>query len=195
MVAPDTRASSPGLPKVNRLSITTHPEAVETTVSVSDGRVFRLRPTRPEDQDALRKLFSELTHNEIRNRFLHAMHKVPDRQVEQFARVDDDWEISLVLDGVGCSKELALCGFVQTISDPDGERAEFAILVRSDLTGMGIGRVLMEHIIACARRRGTKEIYGESLLGNTAMLKLASALGFRFVDSGDPESVIMALRL
>ena len=195
MVAPDMRASSPRLPKGNRLSITSHPEAVETTVSVSDGRVLRLRPTRPEDQDALRKLFSELTHNEIRMRFLHAMYKVSDRQVEQFTRIGDDWEINLVLDGTGFSNERALCGFVQTIPDPGGERAEFAILVRSDLAGMGIGRVLMEHIIACARRRGIKEIYGESLIENTAMLKLASALGFRFVESGDPESVIMALRL
>jgi acetyltransferase len=128
-------------------------------------------------------------------RFLHAMCKVPDGQVEQFTRIDHDWEISLVLDEVEFSNERALCGFIQTIPDPNRERAEFAILVRSDLTGMGIGRVLLKHIIACARKRGIREIYGESLLENAAMLRLASTLGFRFVESGDPESVVMTLSL
>jgi acetyltransferase len=140
-------------------------------------------------------LFAELSPNEIRMRFLHAMSQVPDRQVTQFFRIDYDWEMSFVLAGAGPSDALELFGYVQIISDPDKERAEFAILVRSDLTGRGIGRLLLEHIILYARRRGIKEIYGESLVDNGAMLKLASALGFRFSDSGDPESVMMTLSL
>jgi acetyltransferase len=195
MAAADIRVSQPGLPTGHRLSISLHPQELETTITISDGRIFRLCPTRPEDNEALRKLFAELSHNEIRMRFLHAMSRVPDRQVTQFVRIDYDWEMSFVLAGAGPSNERELFGYVQIISDPDKERAEFAILVRSDLTGMGIGRVLLEHIISYARKRGIKEIYGESLLDNKAMLKLASALRFSFVDSGDPESVMMTLRL
>ena len=60
---------------------------------------------------------------------------------------------------------------------------------------MGIGRVLMEHIISYARGLGIKDIYGEALLENRAMLKLAARLGFSFVESGDPESVTMWLAL
>lgn len=195
MVAADIRVSKPGLPTGYRLSVSSHPEELETTISISDGRIFQLRPTRPEDKEALRKLFAELSHNEIRMRFLHAMSQVPDRQVTQFIRMDYDWEMSFVLAGAGPSNELELFGYVQVISDPDKERSEFAILVRSDLTGKGIGRLLLEHVISHARRRGIREIYGESLVDNKAMLKLASALGFSFADSGDPESVMMTLSL
>jgi acetyltransferase len=194
MVAADIRISKPKLP-TEHLSISSHPEELETTISISDGRIFQLRPTGPEDKEALRKLFAELSHNEIRMRFLHAMSQVPDRQVTQFIRMDYDWEMSFVLSGAGPSNELELFGYVQIIADPDKERSEFAILVRSDLTGKGIGRLLLEHVISYARRRGIKEIYGESLVDNKAMLKLASALGFSFADSGDPESVMMTLGL
>jgi len=195
MVSANIGVSNPGITKGNHLCICQYPEELEATVSISDGRIFQLRPTRPADKEALQRLFAELSHDEIRMRFLHAMHEVPAALVTQFTQIDYDREMSFVLTKAGSSSESDLFGYVQVISDPDKERAEFAILVRSGLTGMGIGRVLMEHIISYARRRGIKELYAESLIDNIAMVKLAAALGFSIVESGDPESVMMTMKL
>ena len=43
---------------------------------------------------------------------------------------------------------MEICGVVQSIADPDNERAEYAILVRGDMTGRGLGTLLMRHMIA-----------------------------------------------
>lgn len=194
-MAADNRLPKIRLRKAPRMALSSNPGELETTISIADGRTFRLRPTRPEDMDAVRKLFTGLSRNEIRMRFLHAMHEVPDGQVRDFFRVDDYWAMSFVLVGMEPSSERQILGYVQIIPDPDKERGEFAILVHSSLIREGIGRALLEHIISHARKKGLREIYGHSLVENVAMLKLATALRFTLNDSGDPESVIMTLRL
>jgi acetyltransferase len=197
MVTADMR-TNPGLttgPQISGISVCSHPEEREATISISDGRILKIRPARPEDMEALRTLFAELSGNEIRQRFLHAMYRVPDAQLAEFTRMDPDSEVSFVLAGSELSNKWEIFGTVQLILDQDKKRAEFAILVRSDLAGMGVGKALMEHIIAYARSQSIKEIYGEALFDNKAMLGLATALHFSFAESGDPESVIMSLPL
>lgn len=180
---------------VPRLSIRQRARWIENTISISDGRVLQIRPTRPEDINALRKLFGGLSRNEIRMRFLHAMNEVSDRQIKQFTQVDDQGAMNFVLAGIEFYKEQELFGNVQLLSDQSKEWAEFAILVRSDLTGVGIGRLLMEHIICFARKQGIRSIFGESLVENEAMLRLAARMGFSFQDSGDADTLIMFMKL
>ena len=45
-------------------------------------------------------------------------------------------------------------------ADPDNQRAEFAVTVRSDLKGHGIGRLVMQRLITYARQRGIGEVFG-----------------------------------
>ena len=71
-----------------------------------------------------------------------------------------------------------LLGIARLIAEPDYVRAEFAILVRSDLKGKGLGWRLMQHLIAYARAEGLKEIHGEVLATNVTMLKMCGELGF-----------------
>src|SRR3546814_16902346 len=60
-------------------------------------------------------------------------------------------------------------GVVRAITDPDNIRAEFAVLVRSDFKGHGLGEILMHKIIGYCRQRGTREIIGDILRENQAM--------------------------
>ncbi len=69
-------------------------------------------------------------------------------------------------------------GVARVIADPDNVQAEFAIIVRSDLKGQGLGRVLMTKLIDYCRSRGTREIVGECLSHNTRVLNLVTKLGF-----------------
>jgi acetyltransferase len=90
----------------------------------------------------------------------------------------------------------AFCGVVRITADPDRERAEYAVLVRSDLKGQGLGRQLMQAMIGYARAQGLGEIFGEVLRENTPMLRLAEALGFeRDAVPDAPELVMLRLRL
>ncbi len=47
-----------------------------------------------------------------------------------------------------------LLGVARLAADPDYASAEYAIIVRSDLKGTGIGWALMRHLIHYAEKRG-----------------------------------------
>ncbi len=84
---------------------------------------------------------------------------------------------------------------VATSCDPDGARAEFAILVRSDMQGRGLGGLLMDKIVRYCRTRGIGEVVGDVLATNVAvrMLALAREIGFEKVASDEPSVVRISL--
>ena len=85
---------------------------------------------------------------------------------------------------------------VRLVANPDQERAEFAIIIGSVLTGQGLGPLLLRRIFDYARRQGIREVYGEVLRENQAMLRLCAVFGFRSEPvPGDPGLVRMVLKL
>ncbi len=82
------------------------------------------------------------------------------------------------------------------MADSDNERAEFALLLRHDMTGLGLGPLLLRRIIDYARARGIVEIYGEVLSENRAMLKLCQVFGYTAKRSLDEPGIVnVSLRL
>jgi acetyltransferase len=69
-------------------------------------------------------------------------------------------------------------GVVRLHADAAHETAEYAILLRSDLKGRGLGWSLMQLIIEYAKSEGLKRIDGQILQENTVMLKMCRELGF-----------------
>lgn len=89
-----------------------------------------------------------------------------------------------------------LLGVVRLHSDANYELGEYAILLRSDLKGQGLGWKLMELMIEYARNEGLRRIEGQVLRENTAMLRMCRELGFRIdADPGDPAIMLAALPL
>ena len=64
-------------------------------------------------------------------------------------------------------------------SGPCAERAEFAVAVRDDVAGRGLGTLLLRRLIDHARRRGVGELFGHVLRENARMLGICRRLGFR----------------
>jgi acetyltransferase len=77
-------------------------------------------------------------------------------------------------------------GVARAIADPDRASAEFAILVRSDLKGKGLGGVLMKKLIGYCRESGVGQLVGDILAVNPGMLALARSLGFELTAGADP---------
>jgi acetyltransferase len=84
---------------------------------------------------------------------------------------------------------------VRAISDPEGTRAEFAILVRSDMKGMGLGALLMDKLIRYCRARGIVQLIGDVLTENRRMLAIANDFGFAVSPNEDGETASMKLDL
>jgi acetyltransferase len=82
-----------------------------------------------------------------------------------------------------------LLGVVRLHADANYENGEYAILLRSDLKGQGLGWKLMELIISYGRAEGLKTIFGEVLAENTTMLAMCQRLGFDVSDSEEQTDI------
>jgi acetyltransferase len=110
-------------------------------------------------------------------------------------QIDYDREMALIATVQRDDGSTYTLGVVRAIADPDNETAEFAIAVRSDQKGKGLGRLLMERIIAYARARGTHWLVGEALRENAGMIGLAKVRGFTVHTTDDPAVVGFRLAL
>ncbi len=181
---------------VDRLAIRPYPKELEETLSLPDGQTLLIRPVRPEDEPGYQKIFAGLTEEEIRLRFLHPMNTMSHSLAARLTQIDYDREMSLVVEGKNQAGEKELYGVVQISADPDKERAEFAILLRHDMTGLGLGPMLLRRIIDYARGQGIGELFGDVLNDNKAMLKLCRVFGFKVTsDREDPEIKQVTLEL
>jgi acetyltransferase len=79
---------------------------------------------------------------------------------------------------------------------PDGERAEYAVIVRSDLKGKGLGWELMQKLLAYARSEGVAVIEGHVLAENATMLRMCAEMGFIIAPHpGDQGLRLVTLRI
>ena len=179
---------------VTRLAIRPYPDGLEEEVTLRSGETVLLRPIRPEDEAAHAAFFRRLELEDLRFRFF-AVVKPPDHDtLARFTQIDYDREMCFIASRLqdGAAETL---GVVRAIADPDNERAEYAIIVRSDQKGAGLGQALMEKLIAYARARGTKQLWGDVLANNHPMLDLAAHLGFRLHPGADGTTVRTELTL
>ncbi len=165
-------------PPAKRLAIRPYPKDLEETLSLPDGRTLLLRPVRPEDEPAVHELFSHLSPEAIRMRFFAPKSTLSHQLAARLTQIDYDREMALVLVEPGIPGKSQMYGAVRIIADPDGDKAEFATTIRSDMAGMGLGPMLMQRIIDYGRAHGIKEIFGEVLRENKPMLKVCERLGF-----------------
>ena len=84
-------------------------------------------------------------------------------------------------------------GVARFHADPDRRRAEYAIAVRSDWKGHGLGYLLMTRLIAVAREWRIGQLVGQVLRENRPMLAMCRELGFTI--STDPnDASVMQVR-
>jgi len=176
-----------------RFAIQPYPKEWERTLTTQSGLTVLARPVRPEDEALYDDFFAKIDLADVRLRFFTPKPDLSHRFLARMTQIDYARAMAFVaLD----PQTGALEGVVRLHADPDHERAEYAVLVRSDLKGQGLGWSLMELIIDFARSDGLKQIHGEVLRANRSMLTMCRELGFAEIVSGDdPEVVQVRLSL
>jgi acetyltransferase len=162
---------------VTRLAIRPYPGELEERVE-HRGRSLLLRPIRPEDTPRHRQFLAQVTPRDLYTRFFSAVRELPEADLAHFTQIDYDREMAFVAVGRDAAGTEEILGVARAHADPDNDTAEFAVLVRSDLKGQGLGTLLMRKLIRYCRERGTRELWGDVMADNTAMLHLSRSLGF-----------------
>ncbi|CCN50117.1 putative fused acyl-CoA synthetase and Acetyltransferase [Vibrio nigripulchritudo MADA3029] len=160
-----------------RLAIRPYPVEHEEKVKLKDGSDILLRPILPEDEPDHAEFISNVSKEDLYKRFFSDVGEFNHEALANFTQIDYDREMAFVAQQ-SFEGEKRIIGVARVLSDPENFDAEFAILVRSDLKGMGLGRVLMEKLISYCKERGTKQMSGMTMPTNRGMLMLAQKMGF-----------------
>jgi acetyltransferase len=158
-----------------------------------DGAEVLIRPIRAEDEKRYAEFFTRVSPEDIRLRFFAPMKDFSPAFIARMTRPHPRHAMAFIALDAQTGEML---GVVRLHLHPHGETGEYAIIVRSDLKGKGLGWHLMQTIIDYARGRDLRSIEGQVLRGNTTMLDMCRELGFALrPDPRDPGIVAVRLDL
>ena len=156
------------------LVIRPYPAEWAKDVSIK-GNDIHIRPIKPTDIELYPEFLAQISPDDIRLRFLAPRKHFPDEMLKRLTQLDYDRDMAFVaLD----KKTGTLAGVGRLSGDPDGRVAEYALVVRTDLQGYGLGWALLQHIIGYARAEEIGRIEGVVLNENDAMLTMCREFGF-----------------
>jgi acetyltransferase len=203
---------APGLPPAaERLAIRPYPRELEGTIELRDGHRLAIRPIMPEDEPRLQEAFLRLTPEDVRLRFFAPLRLLHHDLAAQLAQIDYDRAMAFVvlapedahLDAAGVEGDprddpraaaaesgSGIVGVARLTADPDRDHAEYAVTVRSDWQGRGLGYALMQKMIEYARSRGIRELFGYVLRENDTMVAMSRELGFKVSGSDEGPGVL-----
>ncbi len=175
-----------------RLAIRPYPRELEGRVYLRDGTEIPVRPILPEDTPALQDMVSRASAEDLRLRFFQPIRRLPEQLAARLTQIDYDREMAFV--SFDPDEPRAITGVARLMADPDVRTAEYAIIVRTDWKGRGLGYALMNRLLNFAGERGIATIFGEVLRENDTMLSMARDLGFAERPDPDDPGIIEVRR-
>ncbi|MFN9848385.1 MAG: GNAT family N-acetyltransferase [Alphaproteobacteria bacterium] len=151
---------------------------LDLEVMVAGGRRLCLRHIRTDDAQALVDMGLRSTPEDLRLRFFSPVRPMVGPLTSLLTEFDRDRHIAVaVYDPAATEEERGILGVVRLILGPGATEGEFALMVRSDQAGRGLGHCLMEHMLGWARARGLTRVRAEIMAENKRMLRLAREFG------------------
>ena len=178
-----------------RFAIRPYPKEWERRLCLQDGTTVFVRPVRPEDEPLFGPFFSHVTQQDLRLRFFAPVKEFSHMFVARLTQIDYARAMAFIALDEGSGEML---GAVRIHADAEYQTGEYAILVRSDLKGQGLGWLLMELMIEYARAEGLSCVRGQVLQENTTMLRMCRNLGFAVttdIEDASIADVILQLNL
>jgi len=170
-----------------------YPSQWQRHIEVKGGWRVSVRPIRPEDEPQLHEFLKHVTSQDLRLRFFAPMKEFTHEFIARLTQLDYARAMAFVAFDEATGE---MVGVVRIHSDSIYENGEYAILLRSDLKGRGLGWALMQLIIEYAKSEGLKMISGDVLQENAIMLEMCRSLGFEIkTDPVDPGICDVRLKL
>lgn len=163
------------------LAIRPYPAGWDTDIGAGE-HVFHIRPIKPADVALYPDFLAKVSPDDIRLRFLSPRRSFPDEMLLRLTQLDYDRDMAFVALVAGTGE---LAGIGRLSSDPDRTVAEYALLVRTDLQGHGLGWALLSRIVDYARAEGIGRITGMVLRENVKMLAMCREFGFTLAHDVD----------
>ena len=153
---------------------------LENHVTLRDGEKVFIRPLKVEDAGLYPDFLAEVTPDDLRLRFFAPMREVSPELIDKLIHYDPEHAMAFIAIAEASGRML---GVVRLHDDPNGEGGEFAILVRSQLKGHGLGWLMMKHMIAYAQEKGLETVHGQVLAEKPPCCRCAPSSGSMWLKS------------
>jgi GNAT superfamily N-acetyltransferase len=151
---------------------------LNASLLLANGSPYRIRPSGANDRAYLAECFDGLSPESRRMRFFGNKGSLTPGDLDLFSGADGYDHIALAavrIDAAG--RELGPLGFARCMRlAPGGESAELSITVSDRFHGQGIGRALLDRLVALAYAQGIRHFRCEVLSENSGMRRLAQHL-------------------
>jgi acetyltransferase len=161
----------------SRLAIRPYPTELVEECRDKDGELITVRPILPEDEPHHAEFIKKVSKEDLYKRFFSDVGEFNHEALANLTQIDYDREMAFVAVIKDGTKE-EIIGVSRALINPENTDAEFAILIRTDVKGKGLGKILMSRIIDYCKAKGTKQMSGMTMPTNRGMLTLAQRLGF-----------------
>lgn len=188
VIALDARVRIDPAATVSALVIEPYPSGLERRVSAA-GLSLTVRAARPQDGGLVADFLQRLSPEDRRWRFSSARGGQADDEPRRLTQIDYDRDLSMV--AIGPDRTAA--ALIALHACADRSSAEFAIVVRSDLQGGGIGGTLLKCLVEIARARNIGSLWGRVATSNTRMIDLCRRAGMSLRFSADQVIAELAL--
>jgi acetyltransferase len=138
-----------------------YPKERERHFTLEDRRAVYVRPIRPQDEVLYGPFLAAVTPDDVRFRFLGPVKEFSHALLTYFTHLDYARAMAFIALDAATGEML---GVVRLHATADYDSGEYAILVRSDMKGHGLGWTLMQLIIEYARSEGIRSIKGQVLV-------------------------------
>ncbi|GLT14570.1 bifunctional acetate--CoA ligase family protein/GNAT family N-acetyltransferase [Vibrio algivorus] len=165
--------------KRQRLAIKPYPVEHEEMTQLKNGQRCLVRPVLPEDEEKMASFITQVSREDLYKRFFSDVGEFNHEALANLTQIDYDREMAFVATQINEENQEILLGVARVIADSHNYDAEFSILIRSDLKGIGLGRLLMEKLIAYSQTKGTVRLTGITMPSNKGMVQLAKKLNFK----------------
>ncbi|BEU02367.1 protein lysine acetyltransferase [Agarivorans sp. OAG1] len=162
-----------------RLAIRPYPKELEEYCQTKSGTKVLLRPILPEDEPNHLAFDSSLTEEDRYKRYFGARGQMTHEEMALLTQIDYAREMAFIAVDEQAEDDRMILGVVRASIDPDNLDAEFAMVVRSDLQGQGLGKHLLQKMIRYYQQMGTQTLSGMTMIQNRGMAGLAKHLGFK----------------
>ncbi|HEY0026820.1 MAG TPA: GNAT family N-acetyltransferase [Allosphingosinicella sp.] len=146
-----------------------------TELTTHSGFSFQVRGADENDEPVLAEFFTHVTPDDLRFRFLSAIHKVGHAQLALLTHVDDPRVKNFLAFDMVTGRLLASA---MLAVDDDGARAEVAIVIRSDFKNKGMGWTLLQHVAAQAAAMGMETLQAIESQDNHSAMAVERDMGF-----------------
>ncbi|WP_018528763.1 MULTISPECIES: bifunctional GNAT family N-acetyltransferase/acetate--CoA ligase family protein [unclassified Streptomyces] len=137
-----------------------------------DGTTVRIRCAGPDDQDAVRHFYEQMSPDNLRLRFFSASRTSARHAAERVARRPRPGYRALAAEHEG-----TLVGLAEYEALPDITAAEVSLAVDDAWHHRGVGTLLLEHLADAARTAGITAFRADALAENHEVLKVFTDLG------------------